>query len=345
MNDSGPAGRPAVQAFFDYRLDNDELRPLAARYQLALWLGGVCGVVGILSFGLAFAAGLMAIGLSLGVALDRLLIVRELAARSAAQDANQAEFRRLAAETRRVQGADLLKALLRVFNRTKIDRRSLRVFEQSYLFEQERALVEIETLARKAGDLINKSIRMISRGDQFSPRTRRVDRFGAPSGQLVFNPMRLVALFVTETQMVICDVQVDSIGGDLLEQIQRIPLSKIVDVSFKSQRQRVGRQNGERQKLAEKKSGSESELDADDEGTDRADSSEEEVISLLGITCTNGTTVTVPIRSESYAGRAGRALDEGGLLSDDEVMIDGMIDELTRLIDHAPRRSSSVSER
>ena len=342
MNDSGPAGRPAVQAFFDYRLDDDELKPLAARYKLALWLGAGGAVIGLTSFGLAFAAGLAAIGLSLGIALDRWWILRDLSARSSAKEANHTEFRRLARETRTVQGADVIKALVRVFERTKLDRNRLRVLEQRYLFEQERALLDQATLARRAGDLVDKSIRMISRGDQFSPRSRQVRGLVE---QLVFNPVRLVTLFVTETQLVICDVQVDSIGGDLLEEIQRIALSKIVNISFRVRRQRVAKRERDGHQLADPVASSEGDDDERSEGRSSDVGREEEVLSLLGITCTDGATVTVPIRSESYLGRARGALDEGGLLSDDEVMIDGMIDELTRLIDRPSRRSLSASER
>lgn len=346
MNDSGPVGRPAVQAFFDYRLDDDELRPLAPRYKLALWLGAIGVVVGMLSFGLVFAAGLGAIGLSLGVALNRWSIVRELAARSAAKAANHAEFRRLARETRAVQGADVSKALVRVFGRTKVARDKLRQLERSYRFELERALLDEEMLERRAGDLVTKSIRMLTRGDKFSPRMRRVGGVSSHIEQLLWNPIRLVALFVTDKQLLICDVQIDSLGGDLLEEIQRISLAKIVNISFKSKRQRVSSRKKARTAAADPEDVSEHELEQDlSAGTDGDEWPEEEVISLLGITCSDGASVNLPIRCESYADRPRRRLDDGDLLSDDERMIDEMIDELNQLIDHAPRLRSQASER
>jgi hypothetical protein len=334
--------RKAVKEFFAFQVNSDDLKPrtlkLGGPIVFALLIAsvtwGFAGQTAGLVAGIATLAGI--------IALDRLGASGDVARRKKKKDENHAEFARLATETKRVQSNDLLKALLRVFERTMIDRASLRVLEQRFVFDRERDMFDEETLEQKLGDLMNKSIRMISRGDYTNPRLRTVRWLDTRKQEVFYNPTRLVALFLTETQLVICDVQIDSIDGDLKEDIQRIALPKVVNIQFTAERKRLPLTSDQLVSMARDLGYPEDEVKTmkeefakQDAQPDQGDWVHEEMTSSLRVSRTDGGSLSVPIRSETFFGRHRSALDADTTLSQNEVTVDRMVNELNRLVERA----------
>ncbi|MBI1339376.1 hypothetical protein GC169_04085 [bacterium] len=333
----GAADRKSVRKFFDFDVNSDDLKPRKGKYVIAFWATLIAG--GIAWFGVSQVVGIIS-GLAAGafaIGIDRVLIQMQLNTRTKKKEENHAEFRKLATETRRIQAADTMKALMRVFERTMIDRNSLRVLEQKYVFETERSLFDEETLQDKLGDLLNKSIRMMSRGDFTNQRWRKIRWTDTRKEELFFNPIRLVALFLTETQLVICDVQIDSLGGDLREDIQRISLPKVVNIHFTAERKRLAHTVEELVRMAEDLDYSAKEIEDMKKALKEGDGDwvQEEMTSHLRITRTDGGFLAVPIRSEVFFGKHTSALDQDSALTENEIAIDRMINELNRLVEHA----------
>jgi hypothetical protein len=342
----GPTGREAVQAFFQYRLEDDDLLPRAVSYRLPLslfgagFLIGYGSLVGLIGLGGAALVGgviLMLAGLGLGFFIEGRRIERELAQRCAAKVANHAEFHRLVRVTRAVQADHLARALCRVVSRTHIDRTRLRKFDQRSLFEQERSLFDEAKLERKIGDLIDKSMRTISMGDAFSsevtPVSRRVRGPGGKPGRLYFNPIRLVALLVTESELVSCIVQLDLVGKNRHEEVRRIEHAKIVDVRFEDTHERVPASAESIAQLAEQLGYCANERDEHFGKPDqRGDLREARVTTRLLLTSSDGGTLTVPVRADIQLVAQSSGLDRDETLSVDELEIDCVVHTLNRLL-------------
>lgn len=258
------------------------------------------------------------------------------------KEKNLAEFVRLAEETRKVQGADVLKALLRVFERTQIPRDQLKILDQQFVFDKEKELFGEETMQDKLGDLFNKSIRLISKGDYTNKQQRKIRWVDTKSEELFFNPTRAVTLFLTDTQLVICDVQIDSIDGDLVEEIQRISLSKIVNIQFLSKRTRLPLDKKQLVRMAKDLGYKPEEIKeiqkgfkSDDNRPDDAPNwVYEDMQSHLRVSRTDGGVLSIPIRSDLHFGKHVAALDQENSLTQDEITVDKMVNELNRLVEH-----------
>lgn len=232
----------------------------------------------------------------------------------------------------------MIKAFLRVFERTQIDRAQLRLLNQIYSFQEEKSLFDAETRRKKLGDLLNKSIRLISKGEFSNKRIRKVRWPESGLNELIFNPLRLDILFLTETQLTICGVQIDTIDGDLREEIQRISLPKIVNIHFTAERVRANLNANEVIQRAQQLDYEEDEMGAFLEKLNSYNGSSinwvyEEMTSHLKITRTDGGSLSVPIRSEFYLGEHVSALDQETALTHDEVSVDRMINELNKLVE------------
>lgn len=334
------ASRKSVKAFFEFDVNSDALKPRGGKYAGAFWLALIAGAAGWFGTQNGVTGGLAALAAAAAaIGVDRVLIQRDVDKRTREKEKNHEEFRKLANETREIQAADSIKALLRVFERTMIDRNTLRVLEQKYVFDKEKSLFDEETLQERLGDLLNKSIRMISRGDFTTSKWRKIRWIDTRRDEFFFNPMRLVALFLTETQLVICDVQIDSVGGDLREEIQRISLPKIVNIHFTAERKRLQHTVEELVKQAEDLNLSEKEIEDMKKSLKDGEAEwvNEEMTSHLRITRTDGGFLLVPIRSEVYFGRHTSALDQDTALSENEVIVDRMVNELNRLVEQTSR--------
>jgi hypothetical protein len=335
------ADRSSISKFFKFDVNNDKLetrpmafKPIAAISVIALLLGTLSqGVGGAILFGLLGAAA--------AIGGDRWLAQMDVDKRTSKQNENHSEFAKLAGQTRAIQSADVLKAFLRIFDRAQIDRSKMRVLEQKYAFAKELELFSEETLSEKLGDLHDKSIRLISMGDYANPASRLVCWKETKKEEFFFNPMRLVSLFLTGTQLVICDVQIDSMQGNLKEEIQRISLNKIVSIHFSSERIRPPRSTEQLVKIAEDlgySTGRVAEIrkDLEDASKDSVPKwSYEEMTSRLAITREDGGILSVPIRSGSFFGNTVSVLDGETALSEDEITVDRMVNELSRLVDSA----------
>jgi hypothetical protein len=328
--------RKSVRKFFSFKVMKDE--PTQKELNT-----GLIAILGIFAFLIGLGGGgWVAAMLLAGIVVGGMIAAHNAQAKTELEnwrerfDRNQAEFARLAHETRRVQSADLTKAILRVFDRTQLDREKLRILDQIYVFEDEQNLLEDESRERKLGDLINKSIRMVSYGDYSNKAYRKV-RWGE-TGKIeqFFNPIRLVMLLLTETQLVICDVQIDSMDGDLREEIQRVALAK---VRFVAERTRFTMKHDEIVRMAEDLKFDPSVIEdirrSFGSGSSTNDQwTQEELKSVLNVSRTDAGSITVPIRSEIYFGRHRSALDDESGLTEDEVKVDRMINELNRLVEN-----------
>jgi hypothetical protein len=299
--------------------------------------GSLAVLIGIGSVALGGALVLMLAGLGLGFSIEQQRIARDLEQRCAAKVANHAEFHRLVRVTRAIQADQLGRALCRVVSRTHIDRARLRKFDTRSLFAQERALFDEAKLERKIGDLIDKSMRTVSMGDAFgaevTPVSRRVRGPGGEPGRLYFNPIRLVALLVTESELVSCVVQLDLIGANRHEEVRRIELAKIVDVMFEDTHERVLTSAEAIGQLAEQLGYCTSERDEHLGGPDRhSDWSEARVTTRLTLTSSDGGTLTVPVRADIQLVPQDSGLDRDDSLSADELEIDHMVHTLHRVL-------------
>jgi hypothetical protein len=340
------ADRKVVREFFSYKVNNEEVKLRSVDTAETL---GYSMVVG---FGIGLVAGLVLRSLAVGVLLTLLTIgglfalgftherqsrERELQERRDAQKQNHAEFAKLAADTRAIQANDVLKAFHRVFMRTQVDADQLKVLDNRYVSREERALFDEDTLDREIRALMPKSVRLLSEGDYTNKALRKIRWTDTHREELFFNPTRLVVLFLTPTQVIICDVQIDSMDGDLREEIQRISLQNIVSIHFIGNRIRFSLDKEKIVQMAEDLGHSPEEVreirkDLDVDESDR-EWVQEEITSDLRITRTDGGAVSFPIRKDFYLGRRRTLLDQETTLSDDDKRVDMMINELNRLVE------------
>lgn len=253
-------------------------------------------------------------------------------------DGRLGKLQDLAEATRRLQIQDLNRAFIRIFDRTLIDRADLRILDQKYVLPEESALFEEESneesLDKKRADLINKSVRLISRvqGDRINFRTL-LTRKGTL--ETYFNPQRMIILFLTQSQIVICDVTIDSSTGDLQEDILRVSLSQVVSLSSASLSERF--ELSESQMLSITRDTGMGDTLADISRWERSNGkwSVKEERTILKITRTDGQALTFPIRSRITFGETTKALDRDDSLSKDELSVDLMINDINRLIEGA----------
>ena len=344
---SQPPQRASVRKFFRFRVNNDALLPRRRNYKGAAWSAGI-SLIGAYSqeLGAVFACvvALLFTGAFLGI--DHWLIHRQLEKRRKAKQENHTELWKLSRETRELQASDVMKALLRIFDRTMLERSALATFDQRYVFDDERALFNEETLESKLGDLQQKSIRLLSIGNTGNQAVRQV-RWGNQGVELFFNPTRLVTLFLTDSQLIICDVQIDSMEGTLArEEIQRIAISKMVSIHFieESTRNVLGVEEAER--CAEDLGCSKEELEEIRRQQTGDDSSgprwvRESIDARLKITRQDHEQLLVPVRSTVFFGRHTGTLDRASWRSKDEIQVDRMVNELNRRVEmHARARSA-----
>jgi hypothetical protein len=333
------ADRKDVRKFFEFKLINDAVvrktpNPIAGIILLA---GGAAA--GWILQGTALSIVLAIVGFGIGYGVVYVIERLDYKKRSKERDENHKEFTALLDNACAVMGADLIKAFLRVFERTQIDRQHLRILEKGFSSPTERDLLSEETIEEKLGDLMEKSVRLVSRGDISKARERIVLRGG--QNIFLFNPMRLIVLFLTETQMVICDVQLDSIDGNLKEEIQRISLPKIVNIHFTAERKRLSWSKDEIVQSAkdlnypaENIKEMESALDSSEHKDSDRNWIFEEMTSSLIVTRTDSGGLRLPMRTHIYFGKHKSALDDDELTRD-EITVDRMINELNRLVEHA----------
>ena len=339
MTSTASVGRKCVREFFEFTLIGDELSARDALWVMVAGAGALGLVIGYVWAGVTTAVLIAALCIAAAYSLDRWLARRDVEQRRASRDTNHTELTRLADQVRQVQANDVSRALLRVFEHTQVDQTRLRVLEQQYRSDKEEELFGEDNLRDRLGDLHNKSIRMISVGDFTNPATRTIRWMHTRQQEAFFNPTRLVALFLTEMQLIICDVQFDSMDGDLRETIQRISLSNVVSIEFTEQRIRLPT-NVERMVQAARDLGY-SEREAEDirasllrpENGAVPEWVHEQTLSSLGITRTDSVTLSVPIRSALFFGKHKSALDEDALLSPEEIKVDRMVNELNRLVE------------
>lgn len=340
----GATGREAVRAFFDYQLDDDDLLPRAPSTEVRVGVALVCGLLGYGAFGLMLGFGThtplvgffiaLTVGLCVCMFVQRLVIERELEQRCAAKATNHAEFERLTRATRAFQAEQVSRALCRVVDRAQLDPGRLHRFDERYLLEQERTLFEEAWLERKIGVLIDKSLRTLSMGDAFgpsvSPVSRRVRGPDDEPGRRFVNPIRLVALLVTDTELVCCQVQLDCIGASRHEEVRRIALTKIVDLVFEDTHEQLSPDAALFEALSIELGYSESERDA--VFGSPGDWSQTRVMTRLALTSADGGTLSVPIRNDVQLVRRSGSDGEDDELSDEEQEIDQLGAALHRLL-------------
>lgn len=247
------------------------------------------------------------------------------------------ELGKLADATRAVQARDSIDSYLRIFRRTQISESELRTLDGKYVFEKERDLFASEKPEDKLGELYNKSIRMWSQGEsKTQSRFRRVV-WDNGSYEDFYNPIRIVSLFLTPEEMVICDTTVDSLDGDLSENITRIMLSDIVSVNFNSNRVRFSMPNDQIMQMARDMKYSKTDLKLLEKalasrGENDPDFIQEENRSWLQITRTDGGALNFPIRFQQYLGPRKSALDDDVALTEDDQVVDRMMNELNRVV-------------
>lgn len=331
--------RKAVRRFFKFQVDNhvNERRKLNWGLIIGIGAGGL--LLGTLPTNSA------PIGLVVGVLLaaaifayDRFTAQKTHTDRQKAKDLNHEEFRRLADEVRRIQSQDLTKALLRVVERAQINTASLRVLDEVFISEQEKDLFRQESIEEKIGELSNKSVRFIAPGEFINKASRTIRWQDTRQMEDFFNPMRLVVILMTDQQFVVCDVQIDSMDGDLMEDIQKISISKVVSLTFKSQRHRRSVSADDLTTMAKDLGYSESEIADIRRGFSGEGSTAppewvyEDMFSTLHISRMDGQSLSVPIRIASHFGKHESALDGDSQLSQEERKIDRIMNELNRLI-------------
>ena len=336
MIDNKPEGRDAVEKFFTFYFNNQDLVKDSPSW------GWVVGIA-ILSYFISSSAGFnpavsAAIGGGAVYLIDSWLKQRKLNESELERQNNEQELARLARETRSTQSQDIVKAFLRVFERTLLNKDDLRMLDQKYVLDAERDLFGEESMEVKLGHLVNKSIRLISRGESTDSKFRKVYWRDRSETETFFNPLRLVCLFLAERQLVICDVTIDSETGSLKEEINRYSLSQIVSISLQAERKRLNLSKEQIAKTArdlgydEKRiSELEASLDKDSRLKDKKWSREEST-SLLKISRTDGGVLQVPVRSELLFGDHDMALDQDETLTQEEITIDRMVNELNQLV-------------
>ncbi|MEL6188950.1 MAG: hypothetical protein AAFU79_30385 [Myxococcota bacterium] len=340
---SSAPDRSAVQAFFDYsrRVEPDprEDRSLYA-YALAASL-----VVGFL----AYLAARLTLSISILVGVIAALVLCGFAYYALAwtwrsrSEQRKAELWQLGSVTRLVQEQDVARALRRVFQRTRLRSSELRSFAQPYMLGLEARLFSEEELEEILGELFSRSVRLYSLVDgERNPRVRSLGR-DAGAAELVFNPLRIVCLFVTREQLIICDVEVDSLRGELHERIDRLRLRDIVGLRFSAQRSPRSVSKADMVRQAREL---DVEVPSDDPAdavaaASRVDRSFDETRATLEIVAAGGGRFSFPIQSELHLeGREG-PLRRDGQLTDEERLIDDMLHELQGIIKEAEGRGAA----
>lgn len=337
--------RRSVDEFFNFRIKEDEPKPRDARYKAASVTAIIAALTGLLIQGAVLGVVLMVLVAGVAIYIERHFIQLDYASRMSAYDEERAAHRKLADITREVQAADVVKALLRVSERTMIDRDDLATLDQRYIFDKEESLFKVVSFEEKLGDLLNKSIRMISVGDLKKNAYLKLVSWTTLGEEIFFNPIRLVTIFLTDRQLIVCDVVIDSIDGDLQEEIQRISLSKVVNVHFAAGTNRETFANEAALKKARALGRPKIELTQMEKEIAESTETEctwvqEESTSMLKISRSDGAQVEVPIRSEIFFGRRSGALDRASL-SESEKKIDRMVNELNRRVNAYSTRADS----
>jgi hypothetical protein len=136
---------------------------------------------------------------------------------------------------------------------------------------------------------------------------------------------------------VICEAEIDSIEGDLKEKIFRLMLSDIVSVGFASKRARIPITLDSAIRIARDLKLDKSELKKIKTSLAKKDMDDpkflhEEMTSTLEITRTDAGVLQFPIMNKTFFGWHVSALDQDVPLTDDEVAVDRMMNELNRVV-------------
>jgi len=332
-----------VKKFFTFRLNNDDLELRPVGWKALAWT-----FVGALIFGLAWTHNLLgavlvaAVAVAAAYGLGRWLAKLDLKRREQEKTKNHAEFEALADQVRAIQRQDVTTAFLRVFKRTQIELDAVKnvpaLLTKTTLLGRERELFDEASLAEQIGELKDRSVRLLSPGDFSNVFERHIRWVGTSREELFFNPMRLVTLFLAEKQMVVCDVQIDSIDGDLSEEIQRVAFPKIVNIRFTAERTRMPMTLNDLVRFAEDFGYTKAQIEEMRKEFGRTDDGvrpwvREKMLSSLGVTRTDGTALTMPISPRIFFGRHQSALDQGQELTDEESAIDKIVNELNRRVE------------
>jgi hypothetical protein len=203
----------------------------------------------------------------------------------------------------------------------------------------EKKLLSEEILKEKLGDLQYKTIRFYSHGDLSKTNFRFVKLSEMKTYDVFFNPIRLIVLFLTETQLVIGDIQFDSLKGNLnYEKIQRISFSKIVNIYFIVKPTLMDWSAEEVVQTATNLGHSEdkiNEIRKDINENGNTNWSVKKITSQLIITRTDSGELKLPIRTEYFFGKYVKTFDKKTPLTKDEINVDRMINELNRHVEQA----------
>jgi hypothetical protein len=342
--------RKAVKKFFEYKLDNQEVKkgPLnPAPMIIFVLIGAVAGIIPHQDVPLMF--GLVIIGLVVGYVISRHNVNVEYTRRLKEKEKNNREFEALARQVWPIITDDIVKVFLRAFERTQIDRDKLTILDKKFSSSGERDLLSEETLGQKLGDIMNKCLYFVSQGDFSNNKYFRWVRLPGEDLKNFFNPIRLILVFFPKTQLVICDVQTDCIDGNLREEIHRIPFPKIVNVQFTAERTRLDWDVDGMVEAAQDLGYDEEEVKQIRESFEKKDGmgSEpdwvlEEMRSQLFITRTDSGAVSFPIRTDREFGKDVGALDQANVLTKQEITVDRIVNEMNRLIEDANRGPSGL---
>lgn len=347
MAKSAEIDRKAVRKFFTYRLkaEAQKREVNSAVVNGWAWFGAIAGGVALGASDIHEAAwlggaiaGAVLFGL-LAYLVQRGQVSFEFRAKKKEREQSEKELAELARKVRATQRHDIEKAFLRIFQRACVNRSELRLLEEVYRFEQERSLLDEESQDEIIGDLANKSIRLFSQGDYTNQYQRTINWTDLKRQEQFYNPIRLVVIFMTRQQFVICDVQIDSVDGDLSEEIQKISFSKVVNLAFSAKR--IRHEVSQEQIIAMAKDLGHSDKEIEDIRESFSSGEDgpvgdawvyERMVSELTMTRSDGGRLTIPIRDANYFGQHKGALDDASGLSADEIVVDRMMNELNRLI-------------
>lgn len=326
--------RKVVRDFFKYDLGREP----DVSWAPVLYIMAAIAAIAVAYYFWSFLSSAIAVGVFFAAAAGVSTLAE--ADRDRQRKAWKEEFGRLAQQTRDIQGDDALRAFMRIFERSQLDPNELRMLDNRYAFEKERQLLQTGTLVERLGDLFNKSIRLWSRAD-FNNKLIRKVRWADGTEETFYNPMRIISLFLSRSELVVCDAEIDSVDGDLREKILRIMLTDIVSIGFTSERVRFPVERQEIERMAKDLGYDEQEtarmviaLSRDRHSGDQPSSEYvyEEMTSKLEVTRTDGGTLHFPMKSEILFGRHVSALDQDVALTDDEVGVDRMLNELNRVV-------------
>lgn len=340
MSDS--KSRKPVKKFFHFKVNQDELkwRRVGIKFVLASVIVGFLGGLAhdTLKGSWPRSAILWStLFLALAIGVDRGWAWIDLAIRKSKKAKNNREFADLSHVVRRVQADDWAKATRRVFDRCQLDRSDLRVLQNQY-YDPESGLFDVETPDKVLEDLRSKSSTFLSYPDRKGDIIRCIRWSDVKKTEYIFNPVRIVSLYVTNTQVVVCDVLVDSIKGDLKEEILRIALSDVVGITSTNLRERkelTFANDSEKQTAFDHGLSEEKVKEIREKilkGNEEEEWCSETIISELKISRTDGGFQTLPVRYKTSFGVGKSALD-GDALTADELAIDRMVNELNRMIE------------